>query len=107
MLQLSQLQNRFLKKGVSMENNTDFSSSKPTILSNSIHKALHGRPEDLKEMHGMLRTLSYLLETLHLADVKKVFLKHRIESLVGILDAGGEVEYFQQIQEVLREHLES
>jgi len=88
-----------------MDDNTDSNSDNTTILSNSIHKALQGKPGDLKEMHGMLQTLSSLLETLVLTDVEKVFLRHRIESLIGIVDAGGPVEYFQQIQEELRRHL--
>jgi hypothetical protein len=92
-------------QGVPMENKRDSGSGKTTILSNSIHKALHGKPGDLKEMHEMLQTLSYMLETLHLTAIEKIVLKHRMDNLFGIADAGGPDEYFHLIQDEILKHV--
>jgi|GEM_PF-5112858 len=90
-----------------MEKRNDPDSDKTTIYSDNIHKALPGKPADLKEMLEMLQTLSYLLETMQLKDLEKVSLKYGIESLVRVAEAGGPCEYLQLIQNEILKRLGS
>jgi hypothetical protein len=89
-----------------MSSKPDSSDDKTTVLSNSIHKALRGKPADLKEMQEMVQTISHILQSLRLTEVQKMFIKHRLECLTEVIDAGGPAEYLQLIQNEILKHIE-